>query len=419
MNLARLNHIFIPTSKEGRDRLRSGFLGKLGRPLAWLYWSLTEEGRFLLLFCGLIGVVGLDISNRQVYVVWSLLFALLLASFAIRGFFGLKGVQATVHHAPRVAVGEELQLRIVLKNSSDRTHQGIRVERPVLPWDGSWTSPLTAAAELPAGESVTVSTSARFVERGPHHLDIFGACSLVPVGLVQGRRVGSDGARFLVVPQMANVTGLQLPTGKRYQPGGVALASRTGESMELCGVRPYRGGDRIRDLHSRSWARTGEPMVREYQQEYFTRVGVVLDTDGTVCTEPQLEAAITLCAGIVRHLTQGEALIDLLVTGREIHSLSVGRSLGSLEQALDHLAHVQGGGPLDSGELLPRLAPYFERLSSVVVVCLTWDAERRELVESIRSKGVGCRGIVVAPKEVSGAFTVRQELIEGGESLQL
>ncbi len=113
---------------------------------------------------------------------------------------------------------------------------------------------------------------------------------------------------MLVIPRIADVKRLRTPMGQRYQPGGVALASKTGESMELLGVRPYRAGDRVRDLHVRGWARTGKPVVREYQQEYFSRIGVVVDTDGAAGTPAQLEAAISLAAGAVAQLSRGEAL---------------------------------------------------------------------------------------------------------------
>ena len=166
------------------------------------------------------------------------------------------------------------------------------------------------------------------------------------------------------------------------QPGGVALASKTGESMDLRGVRPYRKGDRIRDLSARTWARTGKPAVREYQEEYFTRVGVVLDCVAprkrSARTEEAFEAAVSLTAGVVAHLGRGDALVDLLVTGGEIHALTLGRSLGFLEQALDHLAVADLEANVDRSRLLERLAPYLARLSAVVMIVDGWD-EAREM----------------------------------------
>src|SRR5262249_53572911 len=148
-----------------------------------------------------------------------------------------------------------------------------------LPWDGKWLDRVAPIASVPPGQTVRVPLRARFVERGEHHLDPFTVGPLVPLGLATGPLVASAGVRFVVVPPAAQISPLVLPLAGKHQPGGVGLASKSGESMDLHGVRPYRPGDPVRDLHARSWARVGAPVVREYQQEYFSRVGVVLDTD--------------------------------------------------------------------------------------------------------------------------------------------
>src|SRR5690606_26014556 len=117
-----------------------------------------------------------------------------------------------------------------------------------------------------------------------------------------------------------------------------------------------RPGDAVRDLHARSWARTGVPVVREYQQEYFTRVGVVLDTD--IEDAERLEAAVELAAGVIAHLSRGEALVDVLVVGDRVHELLVGRSLGYLDQALELLATVERGPRFRADDLLRQLHPH-------------------------------------------------------------
>jgi hypothetical protein len=124
---------------------------------------------------------------------------------------------------------------------------------------------------------------------------------------------------------------------------------------------------------------------------------VILDTDRAAGTADSFEAAISLAAGVIAHLSRGEALIDVLVMGDTVHPLTLGRSLGYLEQALDHLACVQPGPAFQRAPLLSRLAPYLERLSSVVFVGLDWDAERAALCAEIRGSGAVCRALVVRP----------------------
>ena len=418
MNLARLNHILIPATKEGRDRARRGVLVKFARPALWLYFALTDEGRFLAVFSILVGGAGLEVPSSQVHLVWAALFSALVVSLLFRPLFRRDGVRLDVHAPRRVTVGEEVTFALTLANDGPREHQAVRIEGPFLPWDGTWTEGRPGVAHLPPGARATVIARARFVARGEHHLDPFTAAALVPFGLAQGRVVSSPAALFLVVPKLADVRRLALSHGTRWQPGGVALASKTGESLELLGVRPYRPGDPIRDLHARTSARIGQPVVREYQQEFFSRIGVVLDTDAGAAPEEAREAAISLAAGVVAHLSRGEALLDLLVVGGEVHPLTVGRSLGFLEQALDHLACVRDGPAFAAEPLLASLEPFLSRLSAVVVVALRWDDGRRRLADELARRGAA----VAAPgvgEGGDGATAVPVAAIVAGEPLDL
>jgi uncharacterized protein (DUF58 family) len=390
VNFARLNHILIPRTKAGRDRFRRSLAGKLALPAIFFYESLSAEGGALALASLFAAAFGFEVRATEAYILWSALVATILASLMVTRLFVLSGVRVAVEVPKRVSIGEVMTFTVALHNEGAREHDAVRAFGPFLPWDGRWKSGTAELARLLPGETRRVEMRARFVERGEHHLDSFRAAALVPFGLALGPSRRTTGCRFLVVPKIANVTQVTTPLGTRHQPGGVALASKTGESMDLLGVRPYRPGDPVRDLHARSWARHGTPTVREYQQEYFSRVGVVLDTDRSAIDDPdRLEAAISLAAGVVYHLSRGEALIDLLVVGGVVHTLTLGRSLGSFEQALDLLACVSPGPAFDPEPLLAELAPHLRRLSCVVFVALAWDPKRAALVGRLRDSGVG------------------------------
>ncbi len=404
MNLARLNHVLIPGTKEERDRLRRRPLGRIFvEPLAKTYYALSPEGRVLFVFAAIAAFAGLDVERSQSSMLWALFFSLIVATLSVRRLFALQGSTIRVVGPERIMAGQEAHFEVCLQNRGDRTHHGICVEGPFLPWDGSWSLARTSLPCLPAGEDRRVTLTARFDARGQHDLDSFSASALLPLRLAQGPRLWSAGTRFTVVPRVAPVEPLALPPSPRYQPGGVALAALTGESMELVGVRPYRDGDRIRDLHAKTWARTGVPAVREYHQEYFSRVGVVLDTDRAGAGEDVFEAGISVAAGIITQLFRGEALIDLLITDEQLHPVTLGRSLGYLEQALDHLACVKPGPRFDASRIDALLRPYLSHLSHVVFVSPSWDEERSALVRAIEKAGVACRGVAVCSAKSESA----------------
>jgi uncharacterized protein (DUF58 family) len=420
VNLARLNHILIPTTKEGRDRFRRSPLGRIIAPVGTLYSALSDEGRIIAVAALGVSAFGLDVASTVVYLLWSALVGLLVASLLATRIHRLDGVRVEVDAPRRVTIGDRVTFSIVLHNDGPgaRDRHAVRVHGPFLPWDGTWTGAPRPSVYLPAGGDVRVDLAARFSARGDHHLDAFSATALVPLGLAQGPAVTSPGVRILVVPRIARVVRLLTPPGSRYQPGGVALASRTGESMDLLGVRPYRTGDPVRLIHARSWARTGAPVVREYQEEYFSRVGVVVDAASP--DDRRHEAILSLAAGVVAFLSRGEALIDLLVVGDRVHDLTLGRHLGSLEQALDLLACVaREKKPVPSVRLLDRLAPHLGRLSCVVAIAPSWD--EGALADRIRGAGVACVTLVVgAPgPRAPGVTCVPVEAVEQGEALSL
>lgn len=399
IDFARLNHILIPKGKEERDRWRRSWIGRATMPLFGLFWgSLSDEGRLLLLSTVMLGALSADVRATTGYVFFSVVVGVIVGSLAASRVLRIRDVKVTVDAPRRVTIGEPVTFtisctRVPAKGVPVSERQEIRVRGPFLPWDGRWLGDPPPEIVVPDRGAASAKMRARFVARGLHVLDSFTAAAVVPGGLACGPRQSSDEVKIHVVPRVAKVVRLPFIIASRHQPGGVALASKSGEAMDLLGVRPYRAGDPVRDLHARSWARTGVPVVREYQQEYFTRVGVVLDTD--VADGDRLEAAIELAAGVIAHLAQGETLIDVLVVGDRVHELTLGRSLGSLDQALELLASVERGPKLKAADLLRRLDPYLGRLSSVIMIALEEGEERKAVERGIAAKGIVAKTILV------------------------
>lgn len=348
-------------------------------------------------FASLLFAAGVGRSESHLLSIATL--SLLAAALCFTRAYRLRSVTTTASAPQRVARGEELQISIELINEGPREWHRLRVEPPLLPRDGQFTELPADVDSLGSGERKRVCARARFTARGAHHLDPFRVAALVPLGITHGAPCETQGVSFLVVPRVARVSSLGTPSGRRHQPGGIAGASRTGDASDLAGVRPYRPGDPPRDLHARSWARHGSPMVRQYQEEYFTRVGVVVDTDATAQPPEALEAALSLSAGIIARLCGGEALVDVLVAGQHAERLSLGRHLASLERALDVLATVQAAPGFEGGRLLGQLQPHLGRLSSVVLVALGWDGTRASFVQAIEAQGVAV--VVIVAGEVA------------------
>ena len=178
VNFARLNHILIPTTKAGRDRFRGSLVGRLIRPLGAVYGAFSEEGRVLAVATVGIGAFGLDVQSTVVYLLWSALAGLLLASLALTRLHRLDGVRLAVDAPRRVTLGDAITFSIVARNDGPRDRDAVRLHGPFLPWDGVWTGPSPEVARLPAGATERADLVARFSSRGEHHLDGSAGCYL-------------------------------------------------------------------------------------------------------------------------------------------------------------------------------------------------------------------------------------------------
>jgi uncharacterized protein (DUF58 family) len=254
---------------------------------------------------------------------------------------------------------------------------------------------------LGAGESAAIPVTITPLRRGRYQLPELRAYSTFPFYLGRSGKSAKAVSPLVVVPGFEPISALSMPIGSRYQPGGIALTSHVGESPEYVGNREYVPGEPIRRLDFRAWARTGRPVVREYQEEYYCRVALVLDTfippgrrqSGRGFDD--LEAAISLTAAIAEFLSGGEHLIDLFAAGPELHVFRSGRHTAHFENVLEILSGVEACRDDPFAKLGPAVSDEMQRISTAVVILLTWSESRRELLERVTEAGCRLRTFLV------------------------
>ena len=216
-----------------------------------------------------------------------------------------------------------------------------------------------------------------------------------PLGLVKAHVSRDLPATLLVMPRTYPVAPLDLPGSRRLQPGGVAFAGRVGEAEEFVSLRDYRHGDTPRRIHWKAWARTGRPVVKEYQDEFFVRHALVLDTFGDGDSE-RLEAAVSIAASHVMQPRSNDALLDLMFVEGQAYTLTQGRGLGAPAELLRVLATVTDSHGSGFAALAESVLVAAQRLSGAICVLLAWDEPRRNLVAALRARGVPVRVWLVA-----------------------
>jgi hypothetical protein len=400
----------------------------------WLRERLTVAGWLALGTAGIAGAAGIDTNQGASLQAAMLLAALLLLAWGASLFFRAR-VSAR-RELPRYATaGEPFSYAVAVANLGPRALSGVNVLetfRDPRPRYGDWkrarepgeerrnwfdrnvgyfrwrwlieraTPETPSEAPLPriaAGARGMLRLTLTPRRRGRIELAGLILNRSDPLGLVKGLARVALPARVIALPRRYRLPRLSLPGRRKHQPGGVSLASSVGDSEEFLSLREYRPGDPLQRIHWKSFARTGRPIVKEFQDEFFERHALVLDTAGRHGEDEAFEDAVAVAASFVYTIDTQECLLDLLFVGSDVHHSTAGRGQLHAEQMLETLAGVAAS---DTGgfERLARAAlAHCAQLTSCVLVLVDWNEARRGFAERLAASGVEVRAILVCARD--------------------
>lgn len=393
----------------------------------WMQRRFSTAGLFVLSVIAVAGALGIDTQQTLAYQVFSLGIALLAVAM---GVAYLRGAQVTVERSlPRaVNAGTTFTYRLRLRNTGSTPLAGLAVLDRIADHSPSfaefrrrlrfptyrgfwrlwrerrvgWIEEAAVGTLAPGGE-VEVKVEAHAVKRGIMDLDEVVVARADPTGLMRSVARLPLAAKLIVLPRRYRLPPLSLPGARRYQPGGVALAASVGDSEEFLGLRDYRPGDALPRIHWKSFARTGRPIVREYQDEFFERYALALDTaappattrKATAAQRDAFEDAVAVTASFVWTLDTQECLLDLLFVEDQAYCYTAGRGQMQPAGLLEVLAGVRLAQEPALDALRNAIAARRSELSGCVLVLIDWDAQRAALVDSLRAMGLELRVLVV------------------------
>lgn len=412
----------------------------------WLRERLTNAGWLALGLAGAAAVAGLDTNQTVTYRAFTFLVALLLLSYVASRFFRAR-VEAA-RELPRYAsAGERCVYRVMLTNrgatplAGARLREHFRDPRPGFEewrrtrepgeerrnwWDRTvgyfrwrWQIERRLPREVEPGDLPTLGPGERhelrlaFTPRRRGRIELAGLTleRPDPLGLVRGLTRMPLPAHLIALPRRYRLPDLALPGKRKYQPGGVSQASSVGDSEEFLALRDYRPGDPLHRVHWKSYARTGKPVVKEYQDEFFERHALVLDTGSRRGEDAAFEDAVALAASFVYTIDTHECLLDLLFVSEapgaaqdeasreSVRAYTAGRGQLQSGSMLEVLAAVTPSEPGAFAALARAVVARREALSSVILLLLDWDEERRKLAQALLGAGASVRALLVCPKD--------------------
>ncbi len=404
-------------------------LYRIYRLFSWLRYRvrrrLTGAGWLVLIALTAAATMGVDTENTVAYQAFSPLLFLFVAAacFAItfRARFSAKRLLPQFGTA-----GSSFNYCVVLKNLGRGTERDLSLledladPRPSFPeWravqrarekkvrsfrfdQSRQTKPFRRAnskdAPVPAIEAdgeVEVLMHMTPLRRGLIRFEGVTLARPDPFGFFRAFRSVRTPQTMLVLPRRYSLPPVALPGTMKYHEGGVALASNVGQSDEFVALRDYRRGDPLRHIHWRSWAKTGKPIVKEYEDEFFVRHALVLDTFTADPHSDAFEEAVSIAASFACTVSIQESLLDLLFVGTEAFCFTAGRGLAHSNHMLEILASVLPCDTKPFSTLEHMVMEHASVVSGCICVLLAWDADRRRFVRRLQELGVPLLVLVV------------------------
>jgi uncharacterized protein (DUF58 family) len=384
----------------------------------WMRRHLTFTGHFVVTFAIAAAVFGVNIRQSTAYQLFMLLFVLLVFSWLNSAFNRLK--VTLTRQLPRYGmVGEPLRYSVTLTNLTSRTYDRLALCEELAetlpsvaqlksfyrlnkqPWFKQGISyrrwlrylafqrgGLIAETALPNLAQKPLQIKISFIPTRRGSITFADSYLAKPdlLGLFRRLIILEACQSCLVLPKQYPVKPLGLAGKRKYQAGGVSLANSVGNASEFMSMRDYQRGDPSNSIHWKSFAKHGKLIVKEYQDEYFVRRALLLDTLIGDAAAEQFEAAVSVAASIAVNERQNEALLDLMFVGLQAYCFTTGRGVDHLPHLLEILASVQSSPEGSFAQLQQAVLARAGLCSSLICVLMHWDEPRQDFIKQLHTR---------------------------------
>lgn len=376
----------------------------------FLQFKLTPSGRMavFLIFLSAIGIITTEIPIYQV-------FCGIVAVFGVGeviGFLMRPRLKIYGSLPAKMTAGETLLGLLSIENKGMLPAIDIACGCFVLPPGVHHLEPESTVPLIRRRRTATLPVQLKIDQRGEYVFSDLYVHSTFPLNIMRTGATRLPPQRVTVVPAFAPLEELNIPISHRYQHGGVLHDSHSGNAAEYIGNRDYIPGEPTKRLDFRAWARLGKPVVREYQDEFCSRVAVVLDTFTSPTSlfkrqivRDELEGAISLTAAVVESLDRSGITLELFAAGTEVYQFNpADPSQTSLESILEVLAMIERSKANPFERVTSSIAESLDAISVVICVFVDWDSWREELVAQISESGASVRVILVRDRPPTSPF---------------
>ena len=286
-----------------------------------------------------IGVAAIPTGNNLLFLV----LGSMLGFIAVSGWLSEQSIQRLriERRIPRgVTAGRAFRIGYRVHNAKRRLPSlAVEVREPQLATVGT-TGPGRAAwlASLRAGASTSLRAEHQIEQRGVYRLEELTLATGFPFGLFRKERDLDLAGSIVVWPRSDRTLREARTPGRPRRRTGEIAGGAAGARGEFRNLRDYRPGDDPRDVHWRSSARLGVPLVREYERERAEALWICVDlATASSASRDTEEEAIEIAASLARAAIERAQPVALATSDAIVDE---GAGAAQLERILDALARA-------------------------------------------------------------------------------
>lgn len=321
-----------------------------------------------------------------------------------------------IRRTHRVTQGQSLEGRVIVRSRS-------RVPKLWLEVEDQSSVPGHAAKRVVTLGSQGVAawnyaTPARV--RGLYDLGPLRVVATDPFGFFRMERTFGQMASILVYPNAPELPNFYIPPANL--PGEGRFRRRTHNvTPNVSGIREYAPGDSYNRIHWPATARTGRPMVKQFELDPASDIWIVLDLqrsqhvgEGEDGTE---EAAVQICASIARYFINANRSVGLISFGDDLRIDDPDRGQNHYTRLLESLALARATGDVPLTSLIIEESRRFGRHTTVVIVTPSTETEWALTLTGLSARGVKVAAVLLEADtygDAPSALDVYGTLAAGG-----
>ena len=236
----------------------------------------------------------------------------------------------------RPRVGEPCRVQLQILNTGSRSAAPLHLTERIEGLD----SLRLQIAPVPSGEQSITSYNFPTLVRGRQVIAASKVQVEDPFGLLRSTCLAGAETQVLVLPKLWQLSPLRAALGQENRKPSHSAAFISRPAEEFAGLREYLPGDDLRRIHWPTTARTGRPVMRQFELPLQHRTTVLLD----LMSSASFERSVSAAASVIALEAKQGGLIRLVTTATQsvaLNGTEFVNAADQFDQLQDRLALVE------------------------------------------------------------------------------